>query len=568
MPSDSLFTVRLGGCAEAARELNESRRCVMDVQSILLEASDHLRQLRVVQRTLDLHPVTPSPPLASPPRASPHPLHRPRMKDDEAVRPVKIALPMLYSDATGDVALAVQESWATMECTPRSSPSTRTFTPVSTMQRLAHPVVAGLPVSVVATNALNFVAAWRREDSNSAGQEEVVHDCLQVRYDTEQEEGSRSRLRHLLLTVSEQMDRFAIMGEYDKFAVFCIDHEPVWRQAARQLQKENDARFNSTENIYARFVMEETALSEKMKMYQEATDYVLSQRFAEWEMRRAAQKTAVERRRRQSASHVVPVPSEPRQRAIAASTAAPATPPPERHGAAAGAFGHSPPPPVPHRPADTPDRHSGRSKDRAAPPPSKPVEPLSSVEVDPYRERWRSIVGYLSGGERGKPATHAAPAAEARHQSSPASALPPAARAEAHRAALPPAVRDGRFTGAPDASSMESEEDRYRRARHPNRHDGSGTRDDTAVVPKLKDEVRKKEARSADGASPPPLSKRDAEKEEKRRRELEKEEKRRRESGKEDKRRRDAEKENKREREARVNGHAHQHHQAEGKVRS
>jgi hypothetical protein len=264
--------------------------------------------------------------------------------------------------------------------------SSRTFTPVSTMQRLAHEVGDDLPMSVIATNALDFVAAWRRTDEQCAVQVDLIHDCLSSRHTIEtNEEESRWRLQQLLISVTEQLYRFVILSEYDKFAVFCVENEPVWRQAARQLQKENDARLNTTKNIYARFLLEDTVVAEKLRMLQEANDYVVSLCLIEREQHSIARMKAMARRRCQSASQMVTPASTPHLSR------------PNREGEAEG---------VPSGPSSA--ASSGkRGHERAAleaVEATQRVKPLTAVKVDNYRKGWRAMMGHLTNGERGRPA--------------------------------------------------------------------------------------------------------------------------------------------------------------------
>ncbi|CAD2215479.1 hypothetical protein, conserved [Angomonas deanei] len=88
-----------------------------------------------------------------------------------------------------------------------------------------------------------------------------------------------------------------VYHEYEKFVVFCIDKEPVWRKAARQLQIKNEERLNSTENIYERFQLQELAVREKQKIFVEAMDYVFSLKIVEHDAMKAAINTARNRRR-------------------------------------------------------------------------------------------------------------------------------------------------------------------------------------------------------------------------------------------------------------------------------
>ncbi|CAG9576742.1 hypothetical protein LMJF_27_1340 [Leishmania major strain Friedlin] len=360
-----------------------------------MKTDDHLSQIHRMCRALGIRPGAPAP-LIQPALTLQCPrLHTPMVVHEKPA--AKIALPMLLSDSSGDVSyLAGQDSVGTLRMTPPGSPRTPALTSVSNMRHHAHLATSELPVSVLVASALSFVAAWRTEDSACTAQKDLIHCCLKARCDLELEEaGGRHRLNQLLLTVSEQMHRFVVMGEYSKFVVFCVDQEPVWRQAARQLQKENEARLHTTENIYSRFLMEEIAVSDKMRMFQEASDFVVSQGHAAREQRRRAQILAARRRcDRQSAPQETPMPFAPQSHLH-----------PHQHknesNAAALAGGWTPP--QRQRPRDdSTDRRSGSSKERS----SKNAKSHSTTEVDRYRQRWRKIIWFLSNGERGKPAPH------------------------------------------------------------------------------------------------------------------------------------------------------------------
>ncbi|KAG5475629.1 hypothetical protein LSCM4_04211 [Leishmania orientalis] len=295
MASKSHFEVRLNGCATTAVKISEARDRVADAKRVILEADDHLRQIRKVYRALGLVPVTPSPPTATALTVPLPVLHSSRAVHDE--HPANMALPTLRKSFNDVFSLAAQYSAGALEVTSRDSPTLCTVTSMPNIQQHSPKVISEPPVSVVAANALNYVAAWRKEDSRCTLQEDVIHDCLRVRYNLEvEEQGSRHRLRQLLLTVWEQMDRFVVMSEYSKFVVFCVHQEPMWRQAAHQLKKEKDARLNTAESILTHFQMEEVALTEKMFMFQEAAGFV-SQCFAKWEKRQLTQTRAAERRR-------------------------------------------------------------------------------------------------------------------------------------------------------------------------------------------------------------------------------------------------------------------------------
>ncbi|CBZ28237.1 hypothetical protein, unknown function [Leishmania mexicana MHOM/GT/2001/U1103] len=360
-----------------------------------MKTDDHRSQIHMMYRALGIRPVAPAP-LIQPALTlqSPRP-HTPMVVHEKT--PAKIALPMLLSDSSGDGSyLAGKESVGTLNMTPPGSPRTRTLTSVSYMHHHAHLATSELSVSVLAASALNFAAAWRTEDSMCTAQRNLIYCCSKVRRDLELEEaGSRHRLSQLLLTVSEQMHRFVVMGEYSKFVVFCVDQEPVWRQAARQLQKEKEARLRTTKNIYSRFLMEEVALSEKLCMFQEASDFVVSQGYAAREQRQRAQIGAVRRRcDRKSAPQVTPVPFEPQSHLH--------HPQHNNESNPAALAGGWTPPQLQRPRDDSTDRRCGSSKEQF----SENAKPLSDTKVDRYRQRWQEIIWVLTNGERGKAAPH------------------------------------------------------------------------------------------------------------------------------------------------------------------
>ncbi|KAG5475893.1 hypothetical protein CUR178_03607 [Leishmania enriettii] len=283
MASKSHFEVRVNGCAATAVKISEARDRVADAKRVILEADDHLRQIRKAYRALGLGPVTPSPPTATALTGPLPVLHTPRAIHED--HPANMALPTLREPFNDVFSVAAQFDSGTMEVASRDSPTLCTVTSIPSIQQHVHKVISKPPVSVVAANALNCVAAWRKEENRCTPQEDVIHDCLRVWYNLEVEkQGTRHRLRRLLLTVWEQIDRFVVMSEYRKFVVFCVHQEPMWRQAARQLKRENDAWLSTPESIFAHFQMEEAALTEKMFMFQGAAGFV-SQCFAEWEQR-------------------------------------------------------------------------------------------------------------------------------------------------------------------------------------------------------------------------------------------------------------------------------------------
>ncbi|KAK7195282.1 hypothetical protein NESM_000453900 [Novymonas esmeraldas] len=542
MDSEVLFHVCVRGTAVAAFEAAGTCTRITDVTNALQETEKHLRRIRRAHRALGLHTVAPTPPVLPAPNTSRLTLRSPALEHGE--RPAAIALPAQDGDGDGSGSsalqpLVAQESFGAPEGLPCGSRSTRTFTPVSTMQKLAHPVVRGLPVAVVAANALAFVAAWRVEDRKFLAQGDIVHECLTARQNVEnEEEGCRMRLRQLLLTVSEQMDRFVMIGEYDKFVVFCIEREPVWRQAARQLQKENEARLNSTANIYARFLLGETAVAEKLCMFQVAADYVVSQRFAEREQRHIARVRAQERRRRQSAPQMTPLVSE--------TQAGHPQPQPQPQPQAQHNHHHRGQERTPAPPASSPaptlargpqggsgERRSGAGKEKALP----SVEPLSAVEVDHYKEGWRTVLGHLSNGERGRapsqptaqPTAAAAKGSDAKRQltSPPPHPPPPAPATDPRRTPQPLAARTSKEpVAAPPARSGAAGQQPAR-----------SSRDAAAAAPSSRPKEDAKASQGRPVAAAP-----------------------RREESKEDRKRRD------REREDRTNRLAHHHH-AEAKVR-
>ncbi|EPY18317.1 hypothetical protein STCU_10072 [Strigomonas culicis] len=112
----------------------------------------------------------------------------------------------------------------------------------------------------------------------------------------------------LFVEVTEQVYRDYVLLEYDKFAVFCRDQEPVWRKAARDLQLMNEARLNSTGNIYERFQFQELCFREKQLLYQESLDFLFSVKILEQDEKSTAHFKARDRRRRSIGTFAVPQP--------------------------------------------------------------------------------------------------------------------------------------------------------------------------------------------------------------------------------------------------------------------
>lgn len=148
--------------------------------------------------------------------------------------------------------------------------------------------------------ALRFAFTRQLESRVSAERTDLWVDCFNgatvIRDD---ERSSRFRLYVLTQEVEEQMGRCGVADEYDKFVVFCLHYEPVWRRAARQLQLQHEERLNSTECCFQRFTFQEEVCEAKTKMFQQASDYVTSLKFAERDEREVALRHARDRRRSQ-----------------------------------------------------------------------------------------------------------------------------------------------------------------------------------------------------------------------------------------------------------------------------
>lgn len=534
MSSETYFNIQVMGCAAAAYQINASRHCVRDVSTVLLEAQDNVRQIHMLNHVLGIRPAVPVPPAGAPHR-SPRP--RPVMSRPEAAATAAVAPSGDGAEETGMYrmdAIAPSSSQPsfdgdlmTGQISLSVTRSSRTFTPVSTMQRLAHAVRDDLPMDIVASNALDFVAAWRREDGKCAAQEDLIHECLTTGHTIEAAElEGRWRLEHLLINVTEQLHRFVLLSEYDKFIIFCVENEPVWRQAARHLQKENDARLNTTANIYARFLFEDTVAAEKTRMFQEAADYVVSLQIVEREQRSIARANAMTRRRRQSASQVVtPLPT-PREsgtrRAETAPTAAAAsnTTTATTRGSSGGNHG------------------KGERRKEAAVPPAPQVKALTSVEVDNYREGWRAVMGHFTNGEKGGrtslPAvtTSAAPPSKSsedkRRLKSPpgrpeaakskGAAVPPSKEEKDRRTPLPPATKEEKkshrektsLSPSPPPSLPSRSKDDARGHRHSSPRDTAVQQSrqaaEEAAARRAKEEKKAKEARPVAVKAAPPRS--------------------------------------------------------------
>ncbi|GET89787.1 hypothetical protein, unknown function [Leishmania tarentolae] len=396
MAPELQFDVRVKGCAAAAYKINEARMCLTEAKRVLMKTEDHLRQIRMMYHVLGIVPVTPTPPIQQPPNLQcPRP-HTPIIVHENSL--VKSARPVTLSDSGGVSFHAGQDCAGTMNINPPGSPRSLilTPTPVSNTHSHAHLMSGEFPGSVLAANALNFVSVWRKEDMMCTDRKDLIQLCLKARYDLELEEaGSRHRLRQLLLTVLEQMDRFVVMGEYSKFVVFCIDQEPVWRQAARQLQKENEARLQTTENIYSRFLIEEVAFSEKMRMFQEASDFVVSQCYAAREQRQHAPINVVKPPcNRKAEPQGTPVQSEPQSHLHHHQ--------PNNESTTAASAGGSTPPKLQRLCDDSRDERSGSSKGKT----SKNAKSYSTRKGDRYVRRWQELIWFFTNGERGKKSLH------------------------------------------------------------------------------------------------------------------------------------------------------------------
>ena len=393
MSSEAHYTVHVNGCVAAAYKISGSRNCVMDLTCVLLETQDSMRQIHMLNNVLGIRSVQPRPP-ATPAPASPRPARLTCASDPCDNASTSASLSGMFRMAfikSGSSQPGCGGCSVSTAIRPNTTTNGHTFGPVSTMQRLGHRMQSDSPMDVIATEALEFVAAWRREDERCAAQEDLIHECLSSRCTVERsEEESRARLEHLLAIVTEQLDRFAIMGEYDKFVVFCMENEPVWRQAAWQLQKENNVRLSTTENIYARFLLEDTAVAEKWRMYQEAADYVVSVSIVEREQRSLAHTKAMARRRRQSASQVVTTTSAPREPRSY-----------RRRGGDTGGSGEAAEALPVARHAASPGLPASASDHEKTAIVTQGVNSVKSMEIDRYCEGWQTMLEHLTNGERG-----------------------------------------------------------------------------------------------------------------------------------------------------------------------
>ncbi|KPI85154.1 hypothetical protein ABL78_5779 [Leptomonas seymouri] len=420
MPSETRFSVHVRGCATAAYKINESRNCVMDLTSVLLAAQDNVRQIQMLNHVLGIRSAVPKPPAeAVPPKTRPSITNRKTSRDDTNTNIDEAGFSdMCRMDCIerGLPGSGLKADRAATSLGSSTSNSSRTFVPVSAMQRLAHAVPGDLPIDIVATNALGFVAGWRKEDQKCAAQDDLIHECLSSHHTIERNEAeSRWRLSYLLFSATEQLSRFAILDEYENFIRFCVVNEPIWQQAAQQLERDNSARLNTTANMYARFLLADTVMSEKMKMYQEAADFVISLRLMEREQYSAAHKTAVARRRRQSASQVLAPVAPPRHSKSHKN----------RKEAAASA-----PHMEPNSSSSQNNNHEKTVDDAHA---ARQVKPLPSMERDKYREGWRAILGTLTNGKLGRPAR----ADSASVSTLAAAAAPPKGSGKHHKHKLP-----------------------------------------------------------------------------------------------------------------------------------
>lgn len=152
-------------------------------------------------------------------------------------------------------------------------------------------------IVVVQQEAVAYVERARREQARHVALSELKYAWLKSYLNTYEEEAdARLRLHVALLEFAEHTARVKLHQAYQKFVVFSVKNEPVWRKAAKELQMRNEERMNSAENVYARFVLAEDAYAGKQRLFQEETDYVLSLRIHyEDEMEAAARLTRLRR---------------------------------------------------------------------------------------------------------------------------------------------------------------------------------------------------------------------------------------------------------------------------------
>ncbi|KAG5501487.1 hypothetical protein JKF63_03316 [Porcisia hertigi] len=403
MTSGLQFDVQVKGCAAVAFIIEVWRSHLNDAMCMLLETDQQLRQVRKAYSRLGIRSVVPAPPVASA-KAFTRSLPQAHAVDVESQ--AMNGVPMLLRELPGGTPpLAAQDSIGTLKVAWGLSPISRVFTPVLTIPCLAHPMASERPRSDLETNASNFVEAWQQEDSKRTLQQDLIHDCLAARYEIEVvEERSRHRLQWLLLSASEQLLRFLVLAKYHKFVRFCSDQEPLWRQAALQLQKKNAARLDTTENVYARFLMEEVVLVEKKRMFQEAADFLVSQWFARREKCRMLRMSRTQPFRcRQQDTEVRFERLEPFGRTHYHT----------RHeGTSAAREGGSALPRVQRSRGSLACRCTGDSNERVSP----IVEPLSALEVSPHQERRGATTRSFTNSARGEgvPCSKALPAASSK----------------------------------------------------------------------------------------------------------------------------------------------------------
>lgn len=306
--AEAFYNVGVVGAAKLAFQVNASRTSIRDICGMMLEVEDSVRQIQKTRDEMEtcIFSVAPSLPTAEPL------VEGKREKSEQAAAKLSVndcssmgESNMLTPVVCEAVRLDETEN-ALVE--PRCS-IPRAFPRRRSIYHFTRAVDIRQPVSIVASEALNFVAKWRQTEAQCNEYEQLVYSYLDQRLGLlREEEDSRYRLQQLWISVSEQINRFLLFVEYDRFVVFCLQNEPVWRQAARRLQKENEARLKTTAFLYNRFLFTEKVMEEKIEIYQVAADFIVSLKFVEMDKQKQAHSRAMARRRQLSAPVIVHLP--------------------------------------------------------------------------------------------------------------------------------------------------------------------------------------------------------------------------------------------------------------------
>lgn len=329
--------IYLGGAAELVRAVCQHQRRLVDLGPTLRDASSTLYQMELMQPVLGIDKVSPaaleaaldalawsSSPASSPlscsfpcsacsspsasldPEAAPSCSSRapgPDSEDEFGLMPAllpKSQRPFIASlglaavapippPTTADGAVGPFRTSApvAVPAVQRSPEGRRVATRIRRVRDKSRGKSSGGAVSAapaaqaglagIAHEALRFVAMARARDGMVARA-----DALQSAYDAaalnlaEEEHATRGRLLGARLELAEGISRNVVAQQYEKFVVFALDSEPIWRRAARRLQQRNEQLQLAAQNSYRLFEFQENMMQEKLTMLSEARDYLLS----------------------------------------------------------------------------------------------------------------------------------------------------------------------------------------------------------------------------------------------------------------------------------------------------